>query len=363
MTFHPSKGERGGWGRGKTALVTGGSGFIGHHLVGQLLDESFQVRILDIRDRAPVDPRADFIRGSILDRALVRDSLSGVDVLFHLAADPNLWAPNKRDHFLMVNTEGTVTVLEEARRARTERIVYTSTESILKGRRAGKPGILDENLERSLSDMPGPYCRSKFLAEQAALEAARDGLPVVVVNPTLPIGPGDRGPTPPTQMLLDFLNGKNPAFLDFEMNMIDVRDAALGHLLAARHGRPGERYILGGENLLLSQVLLILREVTGLAMPRTRIPYGLALAVAAVSETMADFVTRKPPKASLTGVRIAGAEMVFDCAKARRELGLNPRSARAAITEAVAWFLAEGLLERKPLRDTSYQGDPVGVPS
>jgi dihydroflavonol-4-reductase len=187
------------------------------------------------------------------------------------------------------------------------------------------------------------------LAEQAALAAFQRGLPVVIVNPTLPIGPGDYRVTPPTQMLMDFIHGENPAYLDFDMNMIDVRDAALGHLLAAERGRPGERYILGGENLRLSHVLEMLQDLTGFPMPRVRIPYALALAVATLSEFVAD-ITRTPPKASLTGVRIAGASMVFDCAKAVHELGLPRSPVDRALAEGLEWLWAEGRI-RRPLNE------------
>ena len=331
---------------GRVAVVTGGSGFVGHHLVRQLADDGFSVRVLDLVKLDSLDRRADYIEGSILDRDKVRDVLAGADRLFHLAADPNLWAVDKSS-FKRTNYEGTCIVLEEAEHAGIARVVHTSTESILKGRRRGSAGAIDETLTRTIDDMPGPYCRSKFLAEQAAFEAAGRGLPVVIVNPTLPIGPGDKRLTPPSRMILDFLNGRNPAYLDFEMNMIDVRDAARGHILAAEHGDVGQRYILGGENVVMSQVLLTLREITGLPMPKTRIPYAVALGVAAISELVADFVTRKPPRASLTGVRIAGGEMIFDCSKAREALKLDPRPVRTALTDAVVWFIQNGYLDRE----------------
>lgn len=331
---------------GRVAVVTGGSGFVGHHLVRQLGDAGFSVRVLDLVKLEFLDGRADYVQGSILDREKVREVLAGADLLFHLAADPNLWAIDKSS-FRRTNYDGTCIVLEEAERASIGRVVYTSTESILKGRRRGNAGAIDETLTRGIDDMPGPYCRSKFLAEQAAFEAAKRGLPVVIVNPTLPVGPGDKRLTPPSRMILDFLNGENPAYLDFEMNMIDVRDAARGHILAAEHGEPGQRYILGAENVVMSQVLLTLREISGLPMPKTRIPYVAALGVAAVSELIADTITRRPPRASLTGVRIAGSEMIFDCSKAREVLKLQPRPIRTALTDAVVWFIQNGYLDRE----------------
>lgn len=318
---------------------------MGSHLVRLLLERGHTVRVLDLSASKGLDPRAEFLCGSILDREAVRRAMDQIDQVFHLAADPNLWAADKRS-FRSTNYEGTRTVLEEAERAGVKRFVHTSTESILKGRRRDRGNPVAEDIQRTVDDMPGPYCRSKFLAEQAALSAARHGLPVVVVNPTLPVGPGDYRVTPPTQMLIDFVNGKNPAYLDFAMNMIDVRDAALGHLLAAERGRVGERYILGGHNVRLSTVLEILHDLTGLPMPRLRIPYFLALAVAAVSEGIADTVTHQPPKASLAGVRIAGAAMVFDCSKAVHELGLPQRPVEYAIAEGLDWLWSEGKIQR-----------------
>jgi dihydroflavonol-4-reductase len=335
---------------GPLSVVTGGAGFIGRHLVQLLLDRGHRVRVVDICDTPPVDPRVEMHKGSILDRMHLQHAFVGADYVFHLAANPNLWAADKRT-FDEVNHEGTRRVLEAADEARARRIVYCSTESILKGIRDDDRRPADEAVARSVDDMPGPYCRSKFLAERAAFEAAARGQPVVIVNPTLPVGPGDHRITPPTRMLLDFLNGENPAYLDFDMNVIDVRDAALGHLLAAERGAIGARYILGGENVRLSQVLGILHELTGLRMPTARISYPLALAVAAVSETIADRITRRPPKASLTGVRLAGTSMTFDNSRARRDLTLEPRPARWAIAAAVAWLQADGRVHRSLPRE------------
>lgn len=328
-----------------SALVTGGAGFIGSHLVRQLIERGHRVRVLDLAPSPMLDPRAEFVRGSITDPDTVAQAVAGMDWVFQLAADPNLWHRDKAS-FDVVNHEGARLVIDSAGAAGARRIVYTSTESILKGTRRGQGGTVDESVERRLSDMPGPYCRAKFLGEQAAFRAAARGLPVVVVNPTLPVGDGDFKLTPPTQMILGFLNGDNPAYLDFDMNIIHVRDAALGHILAAEKGKIGERYILGGENLRLSAVLAILEELTGLPMPKLRIPYGVALAVAAVSEFVADNITRRPPRASLTGVRIAGAEMRFDNSKAVRELGLPVTPARQALGDAVAWLEDQKLITR-----------------
>ena len=335
-------------GEPRIALVTGGAGFIGGNLVRLLLDRGLEVRVVDLASSPELDRRAAFIEGSILDRPLLRDAMNGADWVFHLAADPNLWAADKSS-FARTNHEGTKRVIEAAGVSGASRIVHTSTESILVGRKGCNGAALDETAAPDLDEMRGPYCRSKFMAEREALAAARRGLPVVVVNPTMPIGARDYRMTPPTRMILDFLNGANPAYLEFEMNLVRASDAALGHLLAAERGRVGERYILGGANITLSEVLTILRELTGLKMPKAKFPYLAALAVAGISETYADLISGKPPKASFTGVRLAGAGMRIASGKAARELGYEPSPLRDALAEAVAWLARENMV-RRPLQ-------------
>jgi dihydroflavonol-4-reductase len=327
-------------------LVTGGAGFIGCHLVRLLLDRGHAVRVLDLQSSPGLDPRAEFVEGSILDESLLRPAMAGIGQMYHLAANPNLWAPDKRT-FQKTNHRGTQLVLAAAAEAGVQRIVHTSTELTLVGRR-GRRGAapIDEKVRRRLGDMPGAYSRSKFLAEQAAIEAAARGVPVVIVNPTLPVGPGDWRITPPTRMILEFLNGDDPAYMDFEMNLIDVRDAALGHVLAAASGRAGERYILGGENVRMSRLLEMLNGLSGLPMPQIRVPFALALAFARVSEWTADYISRKSPKASVAGVRIAAASMALDCSRAGRELGLEPRPVRDALGAEIAWLHEQGLIHR-----------------
>lgn len=337
----------------RLSLVTGGCGFIGHHLVRLLATRGERVRVLDWRRPAADNGifaglpsgAVEFRQGDIADPATVDAAVAGVSRVYHLAANPNLWARDA-SVFERVNLGGTLNVLAAAERHRPERVVYTSTESILAGLRGAARGsaMIDEDIALSVDDMPGPYCRSKFLAERAALDAAANGLPVVVVNPTLPIGPGDRLLTPPSRMLLDFLGGRTPAYLETAFNMIDVRDAALGHILAAERGRTGQRYILGGENLTMSGLLALLAEISGRPVPRLRIPYWLAYAYSAVDEFVADRITGKPPRAPLTGVRLARHAMHFDNSRALAELGLQPRPLRRALTDAVAWFRNEGLL-------------------
>lgn len=328
-------------------LVTGGSGFIGRHLVEALLRRGERMRVLDLRPIAPLPENVELAVGSITDAAQVARAMAGCDRVFHLAANPNLWAPDARS-FDAVNHQGTRRMLEAAQKAGVERFVYTSTESILKSYRAPKTSaraLIDERVVLGLDDMPGPYCRSKYLAEQAAREAAAGGLPVVIVNPTMPIGPGDALLTPPSRMILGFLNGETPAYLDCEFNLVDARDVAAGQVLAAEKGRIGERYILGNANLSLGQLLAELERLSGVRMPRTRIPYALALVSAWVSEGLSA-LTKKPPVAPLTGVRLARTSMAFDCSKARSELGWQCRPLEASLIDAMRWMSGQGLLRR-----------------
>lgn len=341
------------------SLVTGGAGFIGSHLVRHLLDRGEAVRVLDIANASHLPSEVEIIQGSILDPDTVREALQGVRHLYHLAANPNLWAPRKSD-FAEINLRGTETVLEAATKADLDRIIHTSTESILKGCgcRAEKPTI-DETVALTEDDMPGPYCRSKFLAERRALAAAHErGLPVVVVNPTLPVGPGDRLVTPPTRMLMHFLTGNSRFFLDCTLNMVDVRDAAFGHILAAEKGRIGERYILSGTNLPMRDLLSMLGKLTGRAMPDIPIPYWMALIVGAVSEFIADHITHRLPMAPLTGVRLTRGAMAFDNAKAVTELGFRPGPIEDALRDAIGWLKNEGLIGQAPL--ALAKGAPVG---
>jgi hopanoid-associated sugar epimerase len=328
-------------------LVTGGGGFIGSHVAQALHEHGEAVRVLDIAGGAGLPDSIEIIKGSILDPALLRRAFRGVDRVYHLAGDPNLWNRDARA-FERINHLGTCRVLEAAVRAGVQRFVHTSTETVLKSvRSAGAAGPTDEAASLSLADMAGPYCRFKFLAEQEALQAARTGLPLVVANPTMPVGPGDRHLTPPSRMLLGFLNGSAPAYLDCIFNLVDVRDAALGHLRAADFGRPGERYILGGHNIQLSQLLRILADVTGIAMPNRRIPYGAAIAIAFVSEAIAR-LTKRPPVAPVTGVRLARTPSAFDCSKAIETLGLPRTPLRSSLVDAILDFARRGLL-RRPL--------------
>ena len=326
-------------------VVTGGAGFIGSHLVRLLVGRGERVRVLDRPgarvDHLPLD-RIDLVTADIRDRAAVRAAVQGAEVVYHLAANPQLWT-HRRGHFAAVNHLGTVNVLTEALRAGAGRVLHTSTESILT--RTGQAGPIAEDQDVPSRDVIGPYCRSKFRAERFAFHLARGGAAVVVVNPTLPVGHGDWGRSPPTQMMLDFCRGKRSAYLDADLNLIDVRDVAAGMVRAVERGRPGVRYLLGAENWSIRSVFGFLAKLTGLPEPRWRVPYPVALAAAYVSEFAADAVTRTIPAATVTGVKLTRRRMHFDPSRSLAELGLRPRPVAESITDAVAWFRAARWLE------------------
>lgn len=322
-------------------LVTGGAGFIGRHVVAASMGQGRMVRVFD-QAQDPGFPKAvSYVQGSVVDRAAVATAMVGVSRVFHLAAIPHLWATDKRD-FDRVNVGGTQNVLEAAAQAGVSTVVHTSTDAILL---AGRQRVADESLVVTDAEMPGPYCLSKLRAEQQAIEAVRRGLRVIIVNPSVPVGPGDDNETPPTRMLIDFLNRRTPAFLDCTLNLVDVRDVADGHMQAADRGRSGERYILGGETLSLADLLQRVQRLSGVAMPRRRVPYALALAAAYVDETIANWLTRRPPIAPLTGVRLARRLGPLSTAKAERELGFAPRALEASITDFLHWARDTGRLK------------------
>ena len=330
--------------RAAPVLVTGGAGFIGSHLVRLLLARGDTVRVLE-RPGAPVEhlplDRVELLRGDIRDRAAVAGAVRGCRAVYHLAANPNLWTQPRR-LFRQVNYLGTVNVLDEAVAAGAERVLHTSTESILT--RARQTAPITEDQRVSLPDVIGPYCRSKFLAERHAFRLARRGAPVVIVNPTLPVGPGDLGRSPPTRMMLDFCRGRRHEYLDADLNLIDVRDVAEGMVRALERGVPGRRYLLGHENLSIRQVFAHLGHLTGLPEPHRRVPYAVALAAAYASEFAADVFTHRCPAATVTGVKLTRRTMHFDTSRSLDELGLRPRPVRESLAEAVAWFRSMGWL-------------------
>jgi dihydroflavonol-4-reductase len=320
-----------------TALVTGATGFVGANIVRALLDAGEAVRVLVRResstrniDGLPVD----IAYGDLREAASLREALDGCRTLYHAAAHYSLWTPQVDDVYA-INVDGTVNLLQAALACRLERVVYTSSVATLAASPDGTP--VDETHPLTLAKAVGHYKRGKILAEQQAMRLCEQGLPLVVVQPAAPVGPWDVKPTPTGKIVVDFLRGKLPAYLDTGLNVIDVRDVAQGHLLAARHGRIGERYILGHRNLSLRAILEQLAAVSGLRAPRFRLPYGVALAAGYLSEGWATLM-RRPPAVPLVGVRLARYPMYFTAQKAVRELGLPQSPIQEALRCAVQWF-------------------------
>ena len=333
-------------------FVTGASGFIGSNLVQELLARGHRVKALlrpGTLDRCLPGSKFDRVAGDLLDHPLLERELAGCDWCFHVAASYHLWM---RDYAPMyaVNVEGTRNVLEAAGRAGCSKIVHTSTVGCI-GLPTEENGRLIPATEAaavSPTHLSGDYKRSKFQAEAVATDLFRTkGLPIIIVNPSAPIGPGDVKPTPTGQIIVDFLNRRLPAYLDTGLNWVHVRDVAVGHILAAEKGEPGHRYILGNQagNWTMQQTLAALAKITGLPAPQIKMPYWLALRVAEISEAIARF-TGKAPRATLAGVRMARYKMWFDPAKAVRELGLPQTAPEQAFADAVTWFRANGYVKR-----------------
>ncbi len=318
-------------------FVTGASGFLGWHVARLLSERGHRVRALcrpssQIRE-IDVEP----VRGDLREPDSVQRAIRGCELVFHIAADYRLWS-REPSAIYQSNVDGTRNVLEAAERAGVSRVIYTSTVGCI-----GMPQdrLGDENTPVSLDEMTGHYKRSKWLAEQVALEKARAGVPVVIVNPTAPVGDHDWKPTPTGKIVLDFLRGKLPGFVDTGLNIVDAHDTALGHLLAAEHGRPGERYILGAENLTLQQILAKLSRLSGKPAPKLKVPYALAYTAGLVSTALAN-ITGREPLAPLEGVKMARKKMFISHAKADRELGFSPGPADAALEKAIHWFRSNG---------------------
>jgi len=323
--------------RVKPSLVTGASGFIGWHVARLLVERGHSVRAL-VRPASKI-PELDVERfeGDLRDKDSVNRATAGCGIVFHVAADYRLWAPRPEEMYES-NVGGTRNLIDAARQAGVERFVYTSTVGCI-GVPAG--GIGDESLPISVLEMKGHYKRSKFQAEQVALEAARQGFPIVIVNPTAPVGDHDIKPTPTGKTIVDFLKGKMPAFIDTGLNLVDVRDTALGHLLACERGRVGERYILGCENLTLGQILGRLAAITDRKAPTVELPYALAYLTGVVT-TAWSRVSGKTPLAPLDAVRMARKKMFVNHEKARQDLGFEPGPVDEALRRAVTWFETSG---------------------
>jgi dihydroflavonol-4-reductase len=316
------------------SLVTGGSGFIGQHLVAALLQQGRRVRILDTRAPACAAAGVHYVQGSILDPALVREALVDVENVYHLAALPGMWMPNKGD-FHAVNCRGTEVVIDAARERGVSRLLHCSTESILFSAANSQP-VISEDVHTRPDEMPGAYTHSKLMAEQLASQAATSGFPVVIANPTMPIGPHEGDFTPPTSMLRYFLSQRFQIYFDFVLNLVDVRDVAAGLLLAMERGQIGGRYILGGEDISLGKLLEVLGSMSGRSARRVQIPAGVAHVMAATMEFFADYVTHSTPAATVEGVLIAVRSKPLSLEKSRRELGYAPRSIEPALRDAVA---------------------------
>ena len=334
-------------------LVTGATGFVGSHVARLLLARGDSVRVLV---RASSDLRAldgmavERVTGDLRDAASLSAALRGIQRVFHVAADYRLWARDPREIYES-NVTGTRNLLAAARAAGVENFIYTSTVATIAVPREGT--LPDETTAATLDEMIGHYKRSKFLAEQEALRAAAEGLPVVIVNPTAPVGPGDWKPTPTGKIIVDFLRGNMPAYLDTGLNVVPVEDCAAGHLLAAERGRSGERYILGGRNMTLKEILDALAGITGRPAPRFRLPNSVAMAAGLVENAFSRALGRVP-QIPLEGVRMARHKMFVNGEKAIRELGYQPGPVEAALERAVHWYEANGYVRpRAPHRAVS----------
>jgi dihydroflavonol-4-reductase len=324
------------------AFVTGATGFVGSHVAGVLAEQGADLRLLV---RSSSDPRnieglrADRVTGDLRDPVSIERAMAGCDVVFHVAADYRLWVRDPEQMY-RANVEGTRAVLEAARNNHVRRVVYTSSVATMGFTSNGHPA--DEDSPVSLGGMIGHYKRSKFMAEEVALEAGRGGMDVVVVNPSTPVGEQDVKPTPTGRIVVDFLKKKFPAYVDTGLNLVDVRECARGHVAALEKGRSGERYILGGENLTLKQILDKLASITGLPSPSLRVPYLLALATGVVDEVVTGRILGREPRATIDAVRMGRKKMFVSCEKAERELGWKVVPVDDALRRAAEWFRANG---------------------
>jgi dihydroflavonol-4-reductase len=325
------------------ALVTGATGFVGAAVARALIAAGWQVRVLARSGSNRANLRqlaAEVVEGDLADATSLELALAGCDALFHVAADYRLGARDPSQLYL-TNVEGTRKILSAARSAGVARIVYTSSVATVGIPSDGSPG--DESTPVALSNMIGHYKRSKYLAEEVAREAAAAGTPVVIVNPSTPVGPGDIKPTPTGQLVLDAAAGRMPAYVDTGLNIVHVDDVAAGHLLAHERGKVGERYILGGEDMTLQTMLGQIARLVGRKPPRIRLPYAAVLPIAYLAEGVAA-VTGRSGRVTLEGVRMSRKRMFFSSAKAVRELGYRWRPPLEAFADAVTWFREQGLL-------------------
>lgn len=326
------------------ALVTGATGFVGAAVARALLQNQWQVRVLARKgsDRRNLQGlAAELIEGDLTDASSLQRAAQGCEGLFHVAADYRLGAPDPSQLY-RTNVEGTRNVLDAARRGGVQRIVYTSSVATIGIPADGTPG--DERTPNSIGNMIGHYKRSKYLAEEVVRDAAREGLSVVIVSPSTPVGPGDIKPTPTGQLVLDAAAGRMPAYVDTGLNIVHVDDVANGHLLAYQRGAAGERYILGGQDMSLREILGLIAQLVGRTPPRVRLPYGVVLPIAYLAEGIAK-LTGRSGRITLEGVRMSRKLMFFSSAKAVRELGYSWRAPLQAFEDAIRWYRDNGLLK------------------
>lgn len=354
-------------GAGDRVLVTGSTGFVGSAVTRALVSRGAEVvgTVQPAADRRNLDGLpVDVVEADLRDAAAIEAAVAGCRFVFHVAALYRFWTPRPGE-FYDVNVGGTLNVLEAARKAGIERVVYTSTVGTIglhhpNGSGRAAPG--EAVRPSSEGDWPriehlfGHYKRSKYVAEHEVLRAAAEGMPLVLVQPTLPVGPGDHVPTPTGRIVLDFLNGRMPAYVDTAVNPVDVDDVAAGHLLAAERGRQGRSYVLGGENISFREMLSLLAAATGLPAPRLRVPTALTLAAARASELVEGRIAGRHPTVPLEAVRMAATRMVYDDSRAREELGYRSRPVSEALTRSARWFAEHGYVDERRVRKLRWAG-------
>lgn len=328
-------------------FITGATGFVGSHVAQLLAAQGADLRLL-VRSSSRTENLAGLqgerVTGDLRDADSLKKAMQGCEFVFHVAADYRLWVRDPEQMY-RANVEGTRAMIRAAQESRVRRMIYTSSVATMGFTRQGQ--VADEASPVSLKDMVGHYKRSKFMAEQIALEAGRGGANVVVVNPTTPVGEQDIRPTPTGRIIVDFLQRKFPAYVDTGLNLVDVKEVARGHLLAMESATPGQRYILGGENLTLKQILDKLAAITGLPSPRVRIPHLAALGFAALDQFFTGVVFRKEPRATVDAVRMGRKKMFASSARAERELGYHVAPVEDALHRAVDWFQSRGYVKRE----------------
>jgi len=328
-------------------LVTGATGFIGFHVAKHLIEKGFHVKAL-VRDESSAPALKILgvvpVKGDIRDFDACREALKDCRHLYHIAADYRLWVPDPSVMYA-INVQGTKNIMRAALMYAVEKVVYTSTVGVLATSEDGR--LSNEESSSDIRKMIGHYKRSKFLAEGEVRRYIEQGLPAVIVNPSTPIGPFDRKPTPTGKIIVDFMNGRIPAYVDTGLNFVDVEDVAAGHALAAQQGAVGQRYILGNRNITLKEFFAILARMTGKKAPSVRLPYLPVLMAAYVNEALSTWITGKQPIIPLTGVKMANTYMFFDCTKAIKELNLPQSPVEGAIEKAIRWFELNGYIRAR----------------